>query len=164
MTAIAKAHPNIALVKYWGKRSQEEMLPDGSISITVSGMLTTTELTFVEPGELKADEITLNGESRPEETGKVSRWLDRFRKHWGQERFARVVSQNDFPTSAGLASSASGLRSFKCGCVCGCPTRRELDDLTRWARRGSVSAARSFHGGFVELFREGDSVCLATDG
>ena len=31
------------------------------------------------------------------------------------------------------------------------------DDLTRWARRGSVSAARSFHGGFVELFREGDS-------
>ena len=66
MTAIAKAHPNIALVKYWGKRSEEDMLPDvGSISITVSGMVTTTRLSFAEEGELSADEIVLNGESRP---------------------------------------------------------------------------------------------------
>ena len=108
MTAIAKAHPNIALVKYWGKRSEEEMLPDvGSISITVSGMLTTTRLSFAHEGELEADDITLNGESRPEETGKVSKWLDRFRAHWG-ESFRRVESHNDFPTGAGLASSASG--------------------------------------------------------
>ena len=158
MTAIAKAHPNIALVKYWGKRSQEEMLPDvGSISITVSGMLTTTELTFAQPGELEADDITLNGESRPEETGKVSRWLDRFRKHWGQERFARVVSHNDFPTSAGLASSASGFAALSAAAFADAQLDVSSEDLTRWARRGSVSAARSFHGGFVELFREGDS-------
>lgn len=158
MTAIAKAHPNIALVKYWGKRSEEEMLPDvGSISITVSGMLTTTRLSFAEEGELSADEIVLNGESRPEETAKVSKWLDRFRVHWGKNRFARVDSHNDFPTGAGLASSASGFAALSAAAFAEAQLDVTSDDLTRWARRGSVSAARSFHGGFVELFREGDS-------
>ena len=58
-------------MKYWGKRSEEDMLPDvGSISITVSGMVTTTRLSFAEEGELSADEIVLNGESRPDETAK----------------------------------------------------------------------------------------------
>ena len=158
MTAIAKAHPNIALVKYWGKRSEEEMLPDvGSISITVSGMVTTTRLSFAEEGELNSDEIVLNGESRPDETGKVSRWLDRFRQHWGQTRFARVNSDNDFPTGAGLASSASGFAALTAAAFADAEIEVTSEDLTRWARMGSVSAARSFHGGFVELLREGDS-------
>ena len=158
MTAIAKAHPNIALVKYWGKRSEEDMLPDvGSISITVSGMVTTTRLSFAEEGELSADEILLNGESRPDETAKVSSWLDRFRQHWGHQRYARVNSDNDFPTGAGLASSASGFAALTAAAFAEAELDVSSDDLTRWARRGSVSAARSFHGGFVELFREGDS-------
>ena len=160
MVAVAKAHPNIALVKYWGKRSEAEMLPDvGSISITVSGMLTTTKLAWDDPEANTdgRDVVIVNGESRPDEVGKVSAWLSRFREHNNISRFARVESINDFPTGAGLASSASGFAALAAAAFADAELSPTREELSRWARRGSVSAARSLHGGFVELFREGDS-------
>lgn len=160
MVAVSKAHPNIALVKYWGKRSEKEMLPDvGSISITVSGMLTTTTLSWSDDqaNAEKRDIVSVNGESRKDEVEKVSAWLTRFREHHGRTQFARVESVNDFPTGAGLASSASGFAALAASAFADAGLEPAKEELSRWARMGSVSAARSLHGGFVELHREGDS-------
>ncbi|XP_067012141.2 diphosphomevalonate decarboxylase isoform X2 [Anabrus simplex] len=57
-----------------------------------------------------------------------------------------VCSRNNFPTAAGLASSAAGY-------ACLAYTLKELysvkGDITAIARQGSGSACRSLHGGFV---------------
>ena len=45
--ATAVAHPNIALVKYWGKSDVEQNIPAvGSLSITLDGLTTTTTVRF----------------------------------------------------------------------------------------------------------------------
>ena len=42
-TATAVAHPNIALIKYWGKRDEAVQLPaTGSLSLTLGIAPTTT--------------------------------------------------------------------------------------------------------------------------
>ena len=60
-SATALAHPNIALIKYWGKRDETNNLPAvGSLSVTLDALLTRTTVTF-EP-TLARDELILNGE------------------------------------------------------------------------------------------------------
>ena len=59
-TATARAHSNIALVKYWGKRDAVLNVPAvGSISITLDALVTDTTVTF-HPGNA-ADELWLDG-------------------------------------------------------------------------------------------------------
>lgn len=60
-----------------------------------------------------------------------------------------VCSENNFPTAAGLASSASGLAAlvFTLAQLFDLPT--SMSDLSRIARQGSGSACRSLFGGFV---------------
>ena len=49
MKATAIAHPNIALVKYWGKRDEDLILPhNGSLSMTLEGLSATTTVEFSE--------------------------------------------------------------------------------------------------------------------
>jgi diphosphomevalonate decarboxylase len=68
----------------------------------------------------------------------------------GDRRRPHASADNNFPTAAGLASSASGFAALVCG-------RRRIDvaherGRTRTeARRASASAARSLYGGFVTL-------------
>ncbi|MDT8448575.1 MAG: diphosphomevalonate decarboxylase [Wenzhouxiangellaceae bacterium] len=149
-TAVARA--NFALVKYWGKRDRALNLPDvGSISITLDSLWTETR---VEPDPaLSDDEFILNDAPEAEGALRVSRLLDRMRALAGSALQARVTSRNNFPTGAGLASSASGFaalvtaadRAWALGLAPG--KRSEL------ARIGSGSAARSIFGGFVEMAR-----------
>src|SRR6185369_2950946 len=105
--ATAVAHPNIALAKYWGKRDDGHNLPAvPSLSVTLAGMTTTTTVTF-DPA-LAADTFTLAGapvEGKP--LARVGGLLDRVRAAAGIRERANVSSSNDFPTAAGLASSAS---------------------------------------------------------
>ena len=55
----AVAHANIALIKYWGKRSTELNLPAvGSISLTLDALKTETSVLFDEG--LKVDRFKLN--------------------------------------------------------------------------------------------------------
>ena len=62
MRATAKAQPNIALVKYWGKRDTERNLPaTGSISITLDDLYTEMSVEF--PPGLDTDNLTVNGET-----------------------------------------------------------------------------------------------------
>ena len=107
MRATAIAHPNVALIKYWGKEDTGTNLPAvGSLSLTMGGLETRTTVEF--SPELDADELSINGVADPIALERVTRCLDLLRVRAGTELRARVESGNDFPTGAGLASSASG--------------------------------------------------------
>lgn len=150
--AKVRARSNIALVKYWGKADPELNTPAvGSISITLNDLWTETEVRF-DPS-LESDRLELNGVERADQLARVSRCLDLVRGLAGAHSKARVTSENNFPTGAGLASSASGFAALVGAATTAlgvdCPAR----DLSILARRGSGSAARSLFGGFVEMHK-----------
>ncbi|MDH3815517.1 MAG: diphosphomevalonate decarboxylase [Acidobacteriota bacterium] len=150
MQATAVAHPNIALIKYWGKSDIERNIPAvGSLSITLDGLTTTTTVSF--NSDLEEDEFLLGGKSIPEMSGRVSRCLDLVRERVGAQTRARVESNNDFPTAAGLASSASGFAALVTAADVAMGVNIPQNELADMARRSSGSAARSLFGGFVEL-------------
>jgi diphosphomevalonate decarboxylase len=150
MRAVAEANTNIALVKYWGKRDEKLNLPAvGSLSLTLAGLSTRTEVRF-DPS-LSADELILNGApERGKPLEKVSRFLDLVRPNL----MAQVVSANNFPTAAGLASSASAFAALALAASSAAGAKLSAKELSILARRGSGSAARSIFGGFVEMHRE----------
>ncbi len=151
VTAIA--HSNIALAKYWGKRDVKRNLPSvGSLSMTLSSLSTRT--TVVRDGTLENDSIYLGDSPAPPSFAtRASRFLDLIRELADVHDSLRVTTENNFPTGAGLASSASGFAALT---LAACHALGlELDDraLSRIARVGSGSAARSLFGGFVEWHR-----------
>lgn len=163
--ARAKAHANIALAKYWGKADVGLNLPAvPSISMTLSPLLTETVVTFNE--ELEHHTFTLDGsKARPKELERASALLDRVRSEAGLDSFASVVSRNDFPTAAGLASSASGFCALAAAARSAAGLRFDRQQISALARQSSASAARSAFGGFVELpmGRPGDrDLCAKT--
>ncbi len=148
--ATAVACANIALAKYWGKSDEALNLPAvPSVSVTLDALVTETEVA-VDPS-LAADALVLNG--APQEgaaVAKVGDFLDLL--HGGAARpFARVTSVNRFPSSSGLASSASGFAALAAAAARAYGLPRTDAELSALARRGSASAARSVFGGFVEL-------------
>ncbi len=148
--ATAIAHPNIALVKYWGKRDVARNLPAvGSISITLDTLSTTTTVAF--DGALDGDQFELDGRPAPDRAGRVVRCLDLFRDRVTDAGCARVTSRNSFPTGAGLASSASGFAALVVAVDHALGTGLSRTELADLARQCSGSAARSLFGGFVEL-------------
>jgi diphosphomevalonate decarboxylase len=150
MQATAIAHPNIALIKYWGKADAKRNIPAvGSLSITLDGLTTTTTVQF--DSDLESDRFILGGLERPEMAGRVSGCLDFVRGRAGVDVRARVESENDFPTAAGLASSASGFAALVVAANHAMGGRIGATELADLARRASGSAARSLFGGFVEL-------------
>ncbi|WP_204120777.1 MULTISPECIES: diphosphomevalonate decarboxylase [Levilactobacillus] len=151
MTAVtARAHTNIALVKYWGKADTKLMLPQtSSLSLTLDQFYTDTTVAFV--SDLTADEVMLNGQRlTPTASQKVRHMLDLVRQQSGETRFARVSSTNHVPTAAGLASSASAFAALAGAASRAAGLTLSRTDLSRLARRGSGSATRSIFGGFVE--------------
>ncbi|MEB3330562.1 MAG: diphosphomevalonate decarboxylase [Candidatus Sericytochromatia bacterium] len=152
-TATARAHVNIALVKYWGKRDEALFLPaNGSLSLTLDGLFTTTTVAF-EP-DLAADVFVRDGLAPGgEEALRVTAFLDRVRALAGSSMRARVVSRNDVPTAAGLASSASGFAALAAAASQAAGLHLDGAALSRLARQGSGSACRSVFGGFVEWRR-----------
>jgi diphosphomevalonate decarboxylase len=149
-TATARAGANIALVKYWGKRDRTLNLPAaGSISITLDALETVTTLEPLDAGA--GDQLELNGQ--PADPARVSALLDSMRELVGGGPAFRVSSRNNFPTAAGLASSASAFAALVT--AADRALGLGLDDARRseLARRGSGSAARSIFGGFVEWDR-----------
>ena len=113
MKATAKAHTNIALIKYWGKRNEELILPmNNSLSLTLDGFHTTTTVEFRE--DLGEDSFSLNSvESSGVELERVSEFLDLVRDQYDVGSLhAQVQSTNAVPTAAGFASSASGFAAL----------------------------------------------------
>lgn len=143
MKATAVAHANIALVKYWGKRDETRLLPESaSLSIALDKLTTTTT---VELGASK-DELVLDGKpAAPGELARARALLDAA----GIREPARMVSRNDFPTGAGLASSASGFAALAVAASAAAGQTRSARELSALARLGSGSASRSVPGGWA---------------
>jgi diphosphomevalonate decarboxylase len=150
MKATAQAHPNIALIKYWGNRDHALRLPsNSSLSMNLDGLHTTTTVEF-DPA-LKSDRLLLDGkETIGAGLDRVSSFLDRVRQLSGTKTFARVESENNFPSGAGIASSASAFAALAVAASAAAGLKLEESDLSRLARLGSGSACRSVPGGFVE--------------
>lgn len=146
----ARAYTNIALIKYWGKKDEELILPmNNSLSLTLDAFYTETEVIFSDT--LAKDEFYLDGEQQDEKaTKKISTFLDLVREKGQTTLYAKVISQNFVPTAAGLASSASGLAALAGACNEALQLGLDNVGLSRLARRGSGSACRSIYGGFVE--------------
>jgi diphosphomevalonate decarboxylase len=150
LPCTAVAHPNIAFIKYWGNRNDILRLPaNGSISMNLEGLETRTTVEF--DGSLASDELTINGKVPVEAAvSRVSKMLDEIRALSGIRRFVRVTSQNNFPSGAGIASSASAFAALTLAASKAAGMDLDLSALSRLARRGSGSACRSIPGGFVE--------------
>ena len=141
MKARATAHANIALVKYWGKRDERLILPEApSLSLCLDKLATVTS---VELGDFAEDSFELDGS--PQQTARVRALLDAA----GIRQRARVASRNDFPTAAGLASSASGFAALAVAACAAAGQKRSAQELSALARIGSGSAARSVPGGWA---------------
>ena len=160
MRAAAVAHPNIALVKYWGKADVEMNLPAvGSISITLDTLTTTTRVRFDSGND--HDELVLDGRPASDErTARACFCLDLFRRFRPKLPPAVVKSENSFPTAAGLASSASGFAALVTAVNAVLESPLERDQLAVIARRCSGSSPRSLLGGFVELALDGDATTV----
>jgi diphosphomevalonate decarboxylase len=159
MRASAIAQPNIALIKYWGKRDIERNLPAvGSISITLRDLF--TEMSVEMDGAQHADTLVVNGTANIAMLPRLSACLDRVA---GCDRpRAQIVSRCNFPISAGLASSASAFAALTLAAAEAVGLRLETDRLASLAGRSSGSAARSLYGGFVELENRADDIAVQT--
>lgn len=151
-SATALAHPNIALIKYWGNRDNNLRLPaNGNISMNLYGLFTRTRVTF--SASLKADSLRIGDEIV---TGpgleRVSLFLDLVRQMASMNERAEMVSENNFPIGTGIASSASAFAALALAASKAAGITLTKRELSRLARRGSGSASRSIPGGFVEWY------------
>ncbi len=146
----ARAFANIALVKYWGKLPTKLNSPaTPSISLALSALKTETTISKIESFQ---DKIVLNGKSADTATSeRLTEFLDFWRKRKLIKGHFLIESRNNFPTGSGLASSASGYAALvkALGAIAESPI--DIAELSRLARIGSGSAARSVVGGLASL-------------
>lgn len=135
-------------MKYWGKKEESLKIPfQSSLSMTLDALYTDTGMLFHDG---KEDVFYLNGILQDEkETEKISRFLDLFRQKKGACERVFISSYNNFPTAAGLASSASGYAALTVSANDLFGLDLEAEELSKMARLGSGSACRSLFGGFV---------------
>lgn len=164
--ASARAHPNIALVKYWGKRDADLVLPvAGSLSLTLDEFPTTTTVRL-DPAAA-ADSFTLGGVAQQgTQLSRVTEFLDVVRELADSDVRAAVTSISEIPTDAGLASSAAGFAALAAAAAAAYGLDLDQRALSRLARRGSGSATRSVIPGLA-VWHAGDdegSFAEAVDG
>ena len=136
----AVAGTNIALVKYWGKRDGALNLPAaGSLSLTLRELGTRTTVRFGDDVGAQ-DRVLLNGQDATGRAyGRVTAFLDLVRERAGVGTRAEVVTENSVPTSAGLASSASGFAALALAATQAAGLTLGPAELSVLARRGSGS-------------------------
>lgn len=155
-TATASAAANIALVKYWGKASVENNQPaTGSLSLGLEDLRTTTTLEYA-TGDQDTFDTELDDKARRRALG----FLDRIRQNHQITQRLHITTANNFPTGTGLASSASGFAALSLAFDALFDLRLARTDLSRVARLGSGSAARSVYGGVVELISSEDAYAI----
>ncbi len=154
--ATARAHSNIAFIKYWGNTDDELRIPvNDSISMNLDSLYTETTVTWDDT--LQQDELVLGGETQTGKTlDRVSQHLDLIRERLGVMNKAQVVSQNNFPMGTGIASSAAAFAALTVAAVTAAGATLEERELTTLARCGSGSASRSISDGFV-IWHQGTS-------
>lgn len=156
MIVTARAHTNIALIKYWGKRDQQLILPQtDSLSLTLDPFYTDTSVNF--SPSYDHDQFSINNTPVSSKTARrLTAFLNIVRRQAGISQAARVQSINHVPTAAGLASSASAFAALALAASRAAGLNLSRRDLSRLARRGSGSATRSIYGGLVQWHRGHD--------
>lgn len=160
--ASSTAPVNIATLKYWGKRDKTLNLPtNSSISVTLSQKDLRTLTTASTSEKYTKDELYLNGELHPIDSERSVMCLAKLReyrlelelKDASLPKFSqwklRIISENNFPTAAGLASSAAGFAALISSIAQLYELPQDASELSKIARMGSGSACRSLFGGFV---------------
>lgn len=151
MKITVRVNSNIALVKYWGKRNKKLMLPlNSNLSMTFDKLNTITTVEFDK--KYKKDIFILDGKkvNKGKVLNKTIKHLDIIRKMAGIKTKAKIASQNNFPTAAGLASSASGFAALSLAATRAAGIKLNTKELSMLSRLGSGSATRSCLGGFVQ--------------
>ena len=140
-----RSYANIAIIKYWGKKAEKEMVPaTSSISLTLENMYTETTLSPL-PADAKADAFYINGQLQNEaEHAKMSKIIDRYRPEGAG--FVRIDTKNNMPTAAGLSSSSSGLSALVKACNAYFQLGLNRRELALEAKFASGSSSRSFYG------------------
>jgi len=147
MKKTARAHTNIALIKYWGKADDHLRLPlMSSLSLTLDAFYSDTSIEKTDGPNV----FYLNGENKnAADSKRVFNYLHLLQTKFGLAGNLIVHSTNHVPTSAGLASSSSAFAALAAA-FCAC-YQIDVDkkELSRLARIGSGSASRSIYGGFA---------------
>lgn len=150
-----KCPSNIALIKYWGKRDFQKPM-NQSLSFVLQNSFTETTVELFREGEQKVEFFY---EGLPNAFGeRIENYLTQLavRMEWIEMYNFRIHSQNSFPHSAGIASSASAFGALAL-CIAELHfaiTGKEPDHPELWrkaselARMGSGSACRSMYPGF----------------
>lgn len=148
MTTITTiAHPNIALIKYWGKRNASLHLPTkSSIALTLDALYTQTT---IKASDKEHDSIMLNAAIAPERLAHpIIQFIQHVKQLYHINQSIAVTTSNNFPTAAGLASSASGFAALALALNDFFSLQTTPQELSILARYGSGSASRSICGGF----------------
>jgi len=168
LVVTCSAPVNIAVVKYWGKRDEELILPlHDSLSCTLHQDDLKTVTTVMADERFESDRIWLNGEDENINSKRIQQCLREIRKRIMpmrdkngkilipreklQSLKIHICSENNFPTASGLASSASGFAClvYALSQLFGIKENYP-GELSTIARMGSGSACRSIYGGFVK--------------
>ncbi len=149
-TATAVACANIALIKYWGNCNHDLRIPvNGSFSMNLEGLSAKTQVLFSET--LEEDQLVLNeAEIMGAGLARVRQILDEVRQRADINLYAKVVSENNFPAGAGIASSAAAFAALALSASTAVGLDLDEKALSILARHGSGSACRSIPSGFVE--------------
>ncbi|KAL5019645.1 hypothetical protein ScPMuIL_003141 [Solemya velum] len=155
-SSTCTAPVNIAVIKYWGKRDEELILPtNSSLSVTLGQDQLRAKTTVAIDPSFTEDRMWLNGKEQSMKSARLRNVLreirNKVRKRKADDETlswkVHICSENNFPTAAGLASSAAGY-------ACLVFTLSKLfhvdGDISSIARQGSGSACRSVYGGFVK--------------
>ncbi|UZJ51865.1 hypothetical protein CBS101457_001185 [Exobasidium rhododendri] len=165
-SATCSAPVNIAVIKYWGKRDTKLILPtNDSLSVTLDqDHLRSVTTARVDASFEAGDRLWLNGvEESIGKEGRLRTCIEECRtvrktmesKDGSLAKISslplHICSENNFPTAAGLASSASGFAALisTLSALYSLQPTLSTSDLSRFARQGSGSACRSLFGGFV---------------
>ncbi|ATQ14571.1 diphosphomevalonate decarboxylase [Borrelia miyamotoi] len=146
MKVRCKVNPSLALIKYWGKRDKFLNVPaTSSIAVSIDKFHSVSEI------ELSCkDEIILNSNTVVLKDREI-KFFNYARKILDKPNICfRVISENNFPTAAGLASSSSGFASIA-ACILRYFNQYSHQKASDLARIGSASAARAIYGGFTFL-------------
>ena len=151
---FASCPSNIALIKYWGK--YEGQIPaNPSISFTLSNCKTETKMIF-KSGEKFSVKTFLAEKEETKFSEKIEKYFRSIEKYlsWILQGSFVIETENTFPHSSGIASSASGFGAIA---KCLMEMDREFSDKDFFdvkkasflARLGSGSACRSVYDGLV---------------
>lgn len=147
---------NIALIKYWGK-FDGQIPANPSISYTLNNCKTNTEIAFFAEEEFSVQSF-LSGNEEKKFGEKIEKYFRNIAEYlpWILSGKYIIKTENTFPHSSGIASSASGFGAIA-NCLMeidaqfsgNCDQELKVKKASFLARSGSGSACRSLYGGLV---------------